>query len=155
MTTSTETKVVETGNPQNPITNNAFLQALEAMHQRIFKAHMRRIEAEYAVIETQQPLEGTSNAILVSNFMTALQKEQQRVLDQGESMVRVVELALATPEAPKPRPFKAVTPQPPTLPKPVFVLKPHLTTRPLKDNEALAALKQSLLESTPTRPRRK
>ena len=118
-----------------------------------------------------QPLEGTSNASMTNAFMQALQREQQRVIDEGVNMAKVVELRGARfvevfeqlLETPKPKPFKTVVPKQPILveenvstpPKPVYVLKPHLTTRPLRDNEALKALRESLIKTTPTRPRRK
>lgn len=107
-----------------------------------------------------KPLEGTPNSLLVNAFMVALQREQQRVIDQGTALmtefVEAIELGLDTPIAPKPKAFIPQTPvlavvKVATRPNPDFVLKPHLTTRPLKDNEALAALKQSLLKTTPTR----
>lgn len=42
-----------------------------------------------------------------------------------------------------------------TKPKPSYVLKPHLTDRPLRGNEILMNLQKSMLESAATRPRRK
>lgn len=39
--------------------------------------------------------------------------------------------------------------------KPKFVLKPHLTERPLKGHEGLEALKKQLEDSSPKRPQRR